>query len=233
MKLLPTLSIETDPDTAIITVDDDVEYPPQLVEKLVKSIRPTPGPCNRVYRLERRRRNIGLGNLGAHERWRRLRRSFNRFKSLKEREASCIGAGFSTTISLDIQEPRPSAITTISSSADISRAAESPAPSAGLTPARRRGVTPGRFIARIAVCTRPETGLKLGWDCWDYWSTAQSEGIGPPLRTLSSADRLQLGAETCPRNGFIHHRADPGVAERRDDASVGEDPLAVAGSSLR
>lgn len=34
-KLLPTLSEECDPETAIITVDDDIEYPPSLVQKLV------------------------------------------------------------------------------------------------------------------------------------------------------------------------------------------------------
>lgn len=37
MKLLPTLTLETDPNTRIITVDDDVEYPSELVDKLVRS----------------------------------------------------------------------------------------------------------------------------------------------------------------------------------------------------
>lgn len=37
MKLLPTLAMEPDPDTCIITVDDDVEYPEQLVDKLVRA----------------------------------------------------------------------------------------------------------------------------------------------------------------------------------------------------
>jgi hypothetical protein len=35
-KLLPTLSEECDPETAIITLDDDIEYPPSLVHKLVQ-----------------------------------------------------------------------------------------------------------------------------------------------------------------------------------------------------
>lgn len=37
MKLLPTLGMENDPDTFIITIDDDVEYPPQLIDKLVRA----------------------------------------------------------------------------------------------------------------------------------------------------------------------------------------------------
>ncbi|UHD14526.1 hypothetical protein [Thiocapsa bogorovii] len=35
MKLLPTLEVETDPETLLIPVDDDIEYPPELIEKLV------------------------------------------------------------------------------------------------------------------------------------------------------------------------------------------------------
>lgn len=35
MKILPLLSVETDPETIIIPVDDDIEYPPDLIEKLV------------------------------------------------------------------------------------------------------------------------------------------------------------------------------------------------------
>jgi hypothetical protein len=31
LKLLPTLELETDPDTIIITIDDDVAYPPNLI----------------------------------------------------------------------------------------------------------------------------------------------------------------------------------------------------------
>lgn len=37
MKLLPTLAKEKDPHTFIITIDDDVEYPSQLIDKLVRA----------------------------------------------------------------------------------------------------------------------------------------------------------------------------------------------------
>jgi hypothetical protein len=33
-KLIPVLEIETDPETVIITIDDDVQYPIQFVEEL-------------------------------------------------------------------------------------------------------------------------------------------------------------------------------------------------------
>ena len=42
-KLLPTLSEECDPETAIITLDDDIEYPPSLVHKLVQGALLHPG----------------------------------------------------------------------------------------------------------------------------------------------------------------------------------------------
>lgn len=37
MKLIPTLAREKDPRTLIITIDDDVEYPPKLIEKLLNA----------------------------------------------------------------------------------------------------------------------------------------------------------------------------------------------------
>lgn len=37
MKLLPVLDIETDPETLIITIDDDVEYPPELIARLLSA----------------------------------------------------------------------------------------------------------------------------------------------------------------------------------------------------
>ena len=37
MKLLPALAVEHDPNTFIITIDDDVEYPERLIEKLLKA----------------------------------------------------------------------------------------------------------------------------------------------------------------------------------------------------
>lgn len=42
MKLLPVLDIETDPETCIVTVDDDVEYPPELIARLSSASRRYP-----------------------------------------------------------------------------------------------------------------------------------------------------------------------------------------------
>lgn len=39
MKLLPVLDIETDPETCIVTIDDDVEYPPELIARLSSASR--------------------------------------------------------------------------------------------------------------------------------------------------------------------------------------------------
>ena len=37
-KLIPTLSVETDPRTIIVTVDDDLDYPSTLIEHLYLSL---------------------------------------------------------------------------------------------------------------------------------------------------------------------------------------------------
>lgn len=37
MKLLPVLDVETHPETRIVTIDDDVEYPPRLIARLAEA----------------------------------------------------------------------------------------------------------------------------------------------------------------------------------------------------
>ncbi len=42
MKLLPAIEVETDPETFIITVDDDVQYPPELVSAFLEASKTEP-----------------------------------------------------------------------------------------------------------------------------------------------------------------------------------------------
>ena len=42
MKILPTLEVETDPDTLLITVDDDVRYPPDTISALQTAAQSNP-----------------------------------------------------------------------------------------------------------------------------------------------------------------------------------------------
>jgi hypothetical protein len=51
-KLIPAL--ETFPEAFIATVDDDVRYPPDMLERLVGGSEPSVITCNRAHRIKRR-----------------------------------------------------------------------------------------------------------------------------------------------------------------------------------
>jgi hypothetical protein len=53
-KLLPTLAVETDPDTLIVTVDDDIKYPPAMLARMMADCAAdhTSVLANRVWRFD-------------------------------------------------------------------------------------------------------------------------------------------------------------------------------------
>lgn len=214
MKLLPTLAVETDPETAIITVDDDVEYPAQLVDKLVRASGRLPD-----HAIGFTGWSLVGGTPGspvvAHMNEDVPESGF--FQPVQVLEGTR-GVLYRRRFFADDIHEHLRALDAFRYHDDILFAGY----------LASRGIT--RSVRWFSACPLErynpwtvhcqDSGLhttqdwhRLGWDCWDYWSTAQTDGIAPPLLTLSSADRLQLGAETCPRNGFIHHRLDPGVTE--------------------
>ena len=214
MKLLPTLAVETDPETAIITVDDDVEYPAQLVDKLVTASGRLPD-----HAIGFTGWSLVGGTPGspvvAHMNQDVPESAF--FQPVQVLEGTR-GVLYRRRFFADDIHEHSRALEAFRYHDDILFAGY----------LASRGIT--RSVRWFSVCplerVNPwtvhcqDSGLhtthdwyRLGWNCWDYWSTAQTGGIAPPLHTLSPADRLQLGAENCPRDGFMHHRLDPSAAE--------------------
>ncbi len=214
MKLLPTLSIETDPDTAIITVDDDVEYPPQLIEKLVKTSGLLPDHA------------IGFTGWSVVE-------GTSESATLAHMNDGIPLASFFQPVQV-LEGTRGVLYRRRFFAEDIvrhSRALEAfryhdDILFSGYLASRGITRTVRWFDACPDASGNPwtihcqDSGLhttgnwfRLGWDCWNYWSTPRRTGIAPMLTTLSPADRLQLDAETCSRSGFTHHRRVHGDTE--------------------
>jgi hypothetical protein len=225
MKLLPTLEIETDPDTAIITVDDDVEYPPQLIEKLVKTSGLLP-----EHAIGFTGWSVVAGTLDA--------------ATLAHMNDDVPAASFFQPVQV-LEGTRGVLYRRRFFADDIARHSRALAAFRYHDDILFGGYLASRGITRTVrwfdACPEArgnpwtihcqDSGLhmtgnwfKLGWDCWDYWSTAKADGIAPSLSTLASADRLQLGAETCPRTGFIHHRLDPGISEAAEAHPLDKTP---------
>jgi hypothetical protein len=203
MKLLPTLGIETHPDTALITLDDDVEYPPDLIAKLVGASKLFPsraigftgwsitGGSAREPLVEHM--NDGIPSCAF----------FQPVQVLEGTRGILYRRGF---FDMDILD-HLRALRAFRYHDDILISGY----------LASRGIT--RTVRWMHVCPRSpdmdwrvhcqDSGLhttagwyELGWACWDYWSTPTSRGISPALATPAIHDRLQVGAETCPHPGF-------------------------------
>ena len=204
MKLLPLLAIEAHPDTAIIPVDDDVEYPPDLIDRLVQTgaILPdhaigftgwtvTAGAAGPevVHLNEDVPGAAMLQPVHVLEGYRGVlyRRRF--FKQDVYRHLEALDAfRFHDDILLS----------GYLASRGIARSVRwygsSPAPKEGYWTLNGRD---------IGLHTTPGW-LEQGWACWDYWVQRFPDRL-PPLASLQRAERLQLGADLFPREGFLHH----------------------------
>jgi len=204
-KLLPTLDAEADPETLLVTVDDDVEYPPQLVDRLVRTSSLLP--------------DCAIGFTG----W-SVGHKTGAGSELRHYNESVPSSGLLQSVQV-IEGTRGVLYRRGHFASDVFGHAEA-------LPAFRyhddillSGYLASRGIRR---CVRwfnaasrqlpenwkihcQETGLhttdswrELGWQCWSYWSdafAAQPRGFG-----LTPKDRLQLGANVSPpQRGFTKH----------------------------
>jgi hypothetical protein len=204
MKLLPLLAIETHPDTAVIPVDDDVEYPPELIDRLLRAgaILPdhaigftgwtvTAGAAGlEVVHLNEDVPGAAMlqpvhvleGYRGALYR----RRFFEQdvYQHLEALDAF----RFHDDILLS----------GYLASRGIARSVRwygsSPAPREGYWKLNGQD---------IGLHTRPGW-VDQGWACWNYWAL-RFPGSLPTPATPQRSERLQLGADLCPREGFLHH----------------------------
>lgn len=211
MKILPLLAVESDPDTVIVPVDDDVEYPPELIERLV-----TAGTLLPDQAIGFTGWNVVAGAAGAEilhlnedvpsaailqpvhvlEGYRGVlyRRGFfdqDIFRHLEALEA--------------FRYHDDILLSGYLASRGITRTVRwygtSRAPEGGYWTLNGQA---------IGLHTRPGW-LEQGWACWHYW-VRNFPGCMPPLATPERSRRLQLAADRCPREGFLHHRREEPIA---------------------
>jgi len=203
MKLLPTLSIEKDADTALITVDDDVEYPPELVDKLVRSSRLLPDQAvgftgwsvvhDGGRSVEVRHMNEAVAGCGL----------FQPVQVIEGTRGVLYRRGFFDTDIFDDLRALPA----FQYHDDILFS--------GYLANRKIGRSVRWFNSSAEQPARHwkidclHTGLhttpnwwQLGWECWTYWS---DQGIPPPYSCVPAAERLQLGAAHDAQPGFTGH----------------------------
>ena len=212
MKLLPVLMLECEPDTRIITIDDDVEYPPELVERLANASAMQPshaigftGWCVEEGPIGHQVHHFNEDVIAAKmhqivhvlEGYRGViyQRGFfesDIFEHLRSLDAfwfhdDILFSGYLASRGV----PRVSCWYGASSS------------------------VPGESHWNLQG---DQTGLHTGSDwfnkgvsCLDYWQR-QFPAIWKPVCGSSKGERLQLNSEACARHGFTHHATLSGSA---------------------
>ncbi len=217
MKLLPTLKHETDPDTCIITVDDDVEYPPELVDKLVRASALLPNHAIGFTGWSVIEGFSGAGFSGAA-----------RLAHMNENTSNCAffqqvqvlegtrGILYRRRFFADDVFKHLQALEAFRYHDDILFSGY--IASRGIVrsvrwfhPCPRQGMSHWRIHCQDSGLHTTKNWYQLGWDCWSYWSTEDFVGIGPPFSTPARDRRLQIGGEACHHGGFIQYP--PGQAE--------------------
>lgn len=204
MKILPVLALETDPETCIIPIDDDVEYPPCFIEKLVmaSALHPDHAIGFTGWILESGEQGANVRHLNEEvaasamfqpvhvlEGYRGVlyRRRFFAMDIFAHLDALA-AFRFHDDILLS----------GYLASRGIARIARwfgsEPAP------ATNRWTLHGQDSG---LHTAPDW-LKHGQSCVNYWSR-YAPGLFPAIMTPAIRKRLQLFADPRPRAGFMHH----------------------------
>jgi hypothetical protein len=208
-KLLPTLSAEQARDTLIVTVDDDVVYPPELLERLVTASSlypdraigftgfcvPEDGVTTKVLHLNETQAagammqdvHILEGYRGVlYKRWffeeQVLRGHLDRRWPSFRMHDDILLSGYLASRNI----PR-SVIWFADGDASAQSAWELLGDQIGLH--------------------KHDLFIKHGCAALEYWQ-ANHKAPFPPVNLLQRTDRLQLNAAERPRAGFLHHSAD-------------------------
>lgn len=214
MKILPLLRIETDPDTLIITVDDDVEYPPELVEKLAHASVILP--------------DHAIGFTG-----------WNAIKGAEETEILHLNENIACAAMFQrvhvLEGYRGVAYRRGFFESDIFYHLEAFDSFRIHDDILLSGYLASRGIARSvrwfnSKASSPDSYWKLngqdiglhtgsnwfehGIACLDYWSQ-RVPGIFRPIEALMKHERIQLGVNDYCRDGFLHH-GQPGAGIKVD-----------------
>jgi hypothetical protein len=198
MKLLPTLALETDPATRIITIDDDIEYPPGFVDKLARSSALLPGHAIGF---------TGWSLVGGSSVSASIAHMNDSFPNCAFYQPVQVLEGF-----LGIIYRRGFFAEDIHYHAKALHAFRYHDDILFSGYLASRGIV--RTVRWYDACPQPgishwnihcqESGLhttsnwyQLGLESWNYWAGGNNEGIGPPFTEMSSGQRLRIIGADC------------------------------------
>ena len=212
MKLLPVLSVETDPDTRIIPIDDDVEYPPELIDRLLQA-----SQLHREHAIGFTGWILDPNGTGVG-----VRHMNEEIPEAAMFQAVHVLEGYRGVLyqrrffDRDIHE-HLEALPAFRRHDDIlfsgylaSRGIARTVRWYGSTPtpAKNRWTLHGEDSG---LHTTPGW-LEQGRTCVDFWMRQTKETAFPPITPADATARLQLCAASQPRPGFTHH--DPAESDR-------------------
>ena len=211
MKLLPALDLEPDPATLLVTVDDDVEYPPELLAKLEATARLVPdqavgftgwslagegGEPGVIHWNEEVPRSAMLQPVEVLEGYRGVayRRGFFDARALHEHLAALDAFRYHDDILFG----------GYLASRGIGRVVRW----FGLLPVPAHRIW-GLLAEQAGLHIRPgwhQNGVR----CVQYWNAVTPGCLDGAVPVLHRHQRLQLeAAATGPRPGFLHHGSKP------------------------
>lgn len=214
MKILPLLPIETDPETLIIPVDDDVEYPPELIDKLVHTSVIFPDRAigftgwNAIKDADKTQIHHLNEDVACAAMFQRVH-VLEGYRGVSYRRGFFEPDIFEHLKALDAFRFHDDILLSgYLASRGIIRSVRwfgtSPAP-------------PGNYWRLNGQDIGLHTELnwfEQGMACLDYW-TRHFPGIFQPIATHAKSERLQLGVNDNLRDGFLHH-AQPGTGTTGD-----------------
>ncbi len=230
MKILPLLPIETDPETFIIPVDDDVEYPPELIERLVRAawLHPDQAIGFTGWILSPDDSGVDVRHMNEEVADAAM---FQPVHVLEGYRGVIYRRGFFEFDILDHLAALPAfrlhddiLLSGYLASRGVGRMVRW----YGATPATDRWVLHGQ---EIGLHTTPGW-LEQGRACVDYWR-ARAPDAFPAIPTTFARERLQLCAASCPRAGFTHHATTERAGKPDGAKSLNEHPWPWADAQFR
>jgi hypothetical protein len=220
MKILPLLPVETGSDTLIIPVDDDIEYPPELIDKLARASVVFPDRAigftgwNAMKSADKTEQKTEVFHLNEDVACAAMFQPVHvleGYRGVAYRRGFFEADIFKHLAALDAFRFHDDILLSgYLASRGIARSVRwfgsSPSPPEGYWKLHGQD---------IGLHTGPNW-FEQGMACLDYWSR-RVPGIFQPIETLTKAERLQLGADDCPRDGFLHH-GQPGAGSTADVA---------------
>lgn len=196
MKLLPALAMEHDPNTYIITIDDDVEYPEGLIDRLLRASILFPNSAIGFTGWSVYDSSTGDPLLCHMNQERPGCKSFQPVQVLEGTRGILYKRSF---FSEDIHN-HARALTEFLYHDDILFSGYLASHGIGRI-VRWYDLFPEKPSAKWEIHCQSEglhttqNWFQLGWNCWNYWSSGEIIGIAPTYHHPFKTQRLQLIVE--------------------------------------